>query len=516
MYLEDQEIDVAKLKYVLYARKSTDDSEKQTRSIPDQIKECKDHAAKYGLTVVGEPIVEKRSAKIPGQRPAFRKMLTDIRSGVYDGILAWNPDRLARNMLEGGEVINMVDEGQIVDLKFVTHHFSKDPNGKMLLGIAFVLSKQYSDKLSVDVRRGLDNKFKEGRSHVPKHGYTLDEDGIYHPDEGNFDLMVQTWKMRAKGDSYESIINFLREEGYTKRTKGGRAINITKQMLTDIFKDPFYYGVLYSPKNDERVDLIAAYSFVPATDLETYNKIQALSYRKIKPSKPHKTAFYPLRAMIKCSFCGRNMYIGPSTGYKRYLFARCDSVGCSRGKKSIRMKVVFDFIYEFLEEGLNFTEDDYHKYYKDLSQVIVKNVTALKTNLHSLQGALSQVKYELNKRALGILDLAPNSTTRKLNENKIDELSTKKDELEVKIAKLEEKLKKPDDERLTLEQFLNLSKKASAIVQAANATVKDAICRQIFLNLTVDEEKVLSYQAKEPFATLLKRRELLSSAGERT
>lgn len=516
MYPDDQEVDVTKLKYALYARKSTDDSEKQTRSIPDQIKECKDFASRYSLTIVGEPIIEKRSAKIPGQRPAFRKMLTDIRAGAYDGILSWNPDRLARNMLEGGEIINMIDEGKIVDLKFVTHHFSKDPNGKMLLGIAFVLSKQYSDKLSVDVRRGLDNKFKEGRSHIPKHGYTLDEDGIYHPDAGNYDLMVQVWKMRANGDSYESIIDFLLDEGYTKRTKAGRVINITKQMLTDIFKDPFYYGVLYSQKNDERVDLIAAYNFVPATNLETYNKVQALSYRKIKPTKPHKTAFYPLRAMIKCSFCNGNMYIGPSTGYKRYLFARCDSVGCHRKKKSIRMKVIFDFIYEFLEKGLNFTEGDYRKYYKDLSQVIIKNVNKLKINLHSLQGALSQIKYELNTRALGILDLKPDSPARKINENKIDELSAKKGELEKEIARLEQRLQKPDDERLTLEQFLNLSKKASAIVQAANASTKDVICRQIFLNLTVNEEKVLSYHAKEPFATLLKRRELLSSAGERT
>lgn len=54
-------------------------------------------------------------------------------------------------MKEGGEIIDMIDVGEILDLKFVTHHFTADPNGKMLLGMAFVLSKQYSDKLSVDV-----------------------------------------------------------------------------------------------------------------------------------------------------------------------------------------------------------------------------------------------------------------------------------------------------------------------------------------------------------------------------
>ena len=49
----------------------------------------------------------------------------------------------------------MVDNETIKDFKFVTHVYSPDANGKMLLGMAFVLSKQYSDKLSQDVTRGV-------------------------------------------------------------------------------------------------------------------------------------------------------------------------------------------------------------------------------------------------------------------------------------------------------------------------------------------------------------------------
>ncbi len=47
-------------------------------------------------------------------------------------------------MLEGGEIIDLIDQGIIKDLKFKTHFFTKDANGKMLLGMTFVLSKQYS------------------------------------------------------------------------------------------------------------------------------------------------------------------------------------------------------------------------------------------------------------------------------------------------------------------------------------------------------------------------------------
>jgi site-specific DNA recombinase len=78
-------------------------------------------------------------------------MLNDLKKGIYDGILAWNPDRLARNMREGREILDMIDSGYIIDLKFVTHPFTPDANGKMLLGMAFVLSKQFSDELSQKV-----------------------------------------------------------------------------------------------------------------------------------------------------------------------------------------------------------------------------------------------------------------------------------------------------------------------------------------------------------------------------
>ena len=193
----DEELDFTKLKYVLYTRKSTDDPERQIRSVEDQIIECKQFANRLGIKII-KTVIEKKSAKKPNLRPLFRQMLKDIKEGLYDGILSWNPDRLARNMKEGGEIIDMIDEDIIKDLKFVTHHFTKDANGKMLLGMAFVLSKQYSDKLSQDVTRGFHRKVEEGKSHIVKHGYITDKEGYYRPDGNNFKLICQAWQMRKE------------------------------------------------------------------------------------------------------------------------------------------------------------------------------------------------------------------------------------------------------------------------------------------------------------------------------
>lgn len=96
------------LKYVIYLRKSTENIDRQARSIQDQLIECQQLADKLGLRVVDE-IAERQSAKDSGARMMFRKMLDGAKAGKFGGIIAWHPDRLARNMMEAGEIIDLLD-----------------------------------------------------------------------------------------------------------------------------------------------------------------------------------------------------------------------------------------------------------------------------------------------------------------------------------------------------------------------------------------------------------------------
>ena len=97
-------------------------------------------------------------------RLIFNQMLDDIRAGKYDGILTYHPDRLARNMLESGMLVDMTDNGVIKDLKFPTFHFTNDASGKLALNIQFALFKQYSEHLSETVKRGTDTNLEQGKS----------------------------------------------------------------------------------------------------------------------------------------------------------------------------------------------------------------------------------------------------------------------------------------------------------------------------------------------------------------
>jgi DNA invertase Pin-like site-specific DNA recombinase len=73
-------------KYFLYARKSTDEPDRQILSIEAQITELKEFAKRENLEIV-ETFIESETAKIPG-RPIFNEMIKRIESGEANGILA--------------------------------------------------------------------------------------------------------------------------------------------------------------------------------------------------------------------------------------------------------------------------------------------------------------------------------------------------------------------------------------------------------------------------------------------
>lgn len=162
--IKNRILPLEKRNYVIYLRKSTDDEAKQVRSIDDQREECLALVKQLNIDLKRVAILEESaSAKKSGNRPVFNDMLRGFQTGKYHGLISWSPDRISRNMKEAGEVIEMIDEEIIQDLRFKTYTFDNTPNGKMMLGILFATSKQYSDKLAVDVKRGTDGNIKDGK-----------------------------------------------------------------------------------------------------------------------------------------------------------------------------------------------------------------------------------------------------------------------------------------------------------------------------------------------------------------
>jgi len=227
-------------KFFLYARKSTDVEDKQVRSIEDQIAELRAFAKQENLNIT-DVFIEKQSAKIPG-RPIFGEMLKKIEDGEANGILAWHADRLARNSVDGGRIIYLLDIGKLASLKFPTLWFENTPQGKFMLNIVFGQSKYYVDSLSENTKRGLRQKVKRGEYPGPAPiGYINDSrTKTVVVDRKKAKIIRRAFELYAEGNSrLEDISNFLAQRGIMSR--GGKRIHKTR--ATFILSNPFYTGL---------------------------------------------------------------------------------------------------------------------------------------------------------------------------------------------------------------------------------------------------------------------------------
>lgn len=144
----------AKTRYVLYVRRSTKLEEAQILSIDSQIREMLQIADKENLEIV-ETKKESHSAKEANQRPIFNEIAEEIKQDKYNGILTWAPDRISRNAGDLGRIVDLMDQGKLIDIRTYGQRFTNSPNEKFLLMILGSQAKLENDNKVINVKRGM-------------------------------------------------------------------------------------------------------------------------------------------------------------------------------------------------------------------------------------------------------------------------------------------------------------------------------------------------------------------------
>src|SRR3990167_3228978 len=211
-------MNMLKPKYFLYARKSTEDDDHQIMSIEAQLFELREYACRENVEILAE-FTEAKSAKKPG-REKFNEMISLVEKNEGVGILSWHPDRLARNSVDGGKVIYLVDTQKIVSLRFPTFWFEPTPQGLFMLQVAFGQSKYYSDNLKQNINRGIRQKLRRGEwlTKAPFGYVNNPKTRRIEPDKVRSRLVVSAFKEFATGKHcFGTISQFLAEHGVTTR-----------------------------------------------------------------------------------------------------------------------------------------------------------------------------------------------------------------------------------------------------------------------------------------------------------
>jgi len=231
------------MRYVLYARKSSESEDRQVQSIDDQVRIGTGIAKERGL-ILHAALNETMSAKAPG-RPRFATLLAMIDAGEAHGIICWNLNRLFRNSIDMSAIQYRLQTGVLKEI--VTPERTYYPEDNMLLFyVEAGMSNQYVLDLRKAVLRGRASKIEKGWfPHRAPEGYINDREArTVVPDGDRFLLMRKAWDLMLTGAyTVPQVREELTRWGFrTKKSKrfGGQPISRTS--LYNVFGNPFYFG----------------------------------------------------------------------------------------------------------------------------------------------------------------------------------------------------------------------------------------------------------------------------------
>lgn len=464
------------MKYLIYCRKSTDTEDRQVLSLDSQESELLQLAKTHNLEV-SEIFRESMSAKAEG-RPVFGKVLETIKKGKADGIICWKLDRLARNMMDGGQIMDLLQKGIIKEIHtYEGIHLPTD--NVLLLAVNFGMANQYIRDLSSNVKRGNRAKLEKGgwTCRAP-FGYVNDNKEI-KGDKRKSLFVSQIFSLYSKRNTLKQISQILLEKG----------LKMGKGQIYRILNNKFYIGLM------ERDGKIYNGNHKPLVSLSLFNEVQDILNEKYHPRiKKH---FYSARGFLTCASCGCALTADTKKGYQ-YYYCTNGKGGCAEHKKYLRSEKI-DGLLSQMFLILQFDEE-----FIEISGEAYKQRNERKTaNVEPTLEILSKELKSLLDKELALTDgLASKMVRKEIYEIKMLEIANDRVLLEKQV---EETKKKAGQPSATFEQIKNVfldGNKASKRYLAVQDDEKRKMLEKLLSNATIQSQNILDYQFKSPYQAL--------------
>jgi tetrahydrodipicolinate N-succinyltransferase len=196
----------------------------------------------------------------------------------------------------------------------------------------------------------------------------------------------------------------------------------------------------------------------------------------------------------------------------KYLYLVCTNKDCVRRtvkghKRQVRSKVVLNYASSLLK-GCKFSKNLYDELVKKIEESTFNMIPKLQNKIRINDKDIIRLKSEIAKKERTRDSFTDLDLIKSVN-NEIgvmySEISAKEED-KVKLEDEIIKLKSTSDlQSIKYEKIMNLVENASRIIESnTNQEVVTNVMNLLFMNFTIDDSKVLSYELREPFATNLK------------
>ena len=527
--------------YLIYNRKSTDDTVNQKNSIKYQKTEntrfaFREHFQIAQLTLEGfatDGIISERhsgfkesssltfgagnTVQYRVDRPKFHRLVQLLSEGYFKGVIFLCWDRASRNRGDDTIIRKLMKSG--VDIRFALASYDKTSAGELHMDIDGMFAEHNSRVTREKVTMTIRNSRARGLcTHKAPVGY-LNQGIMEHKplDPIRAPIIKQLFEMAATGDwSLADLARFAIEQGFTmqprrrKRTQDeilAEEEDDARLEIESIARVPTFNGIhqiltnyFYTGKvngNDGVWEQSISHQAIVSEEL--FNLVQERLRKKNKSAHYIEFLDRPLRGMMRCETCKRVYTPYPKKGIM-YYGARCVS-GCANPLKSFN----FDYITEKvapLIAKLSFTDDEIAEIDAradtDIAILDVKRISQLEINEGKKKRIREDLSY-INTNRLPLLKTGAYTPEQLASEEvKLNlELATLRDAEDVSDISMQETIKE-------VRKLSELVKGAYACYDVAGPEEKERIIRVIFSELFLNEN-TLNYRCKKGFQSLESR-----------
>ena len=515
-------------KYIaaLYCRLSKDDgSTNESMSIYSQKAMLKQYAEQNNIAVY-DYYVDDGYSGTNFERPAFKKMITDIENGKINCVITKDLSRLGRNYLESGAYIEMYFPQKNVRYIAITDGIDTINSYEFdIMPFKNILNEMYAKDTSKKVKSALKSRMKEGTyigSKAPfgfkkdpddKHRLIIDErvkpiiELVYELClEGKGTQLISQEMMKRKIPRPSSFLeNADKLYGLTEENK----YKWTHRMVLSILRDPVYCGNmernkrptlsfknrkrLYVPKEDR---IVVKDTHEGIVSEEVWTQVQQMLDKRKNTNKSGITYDNIFKGLVKCPDC--NYALTPKKDYRLNKKDTIDFVhfSCSGYKKygvkactshRINARDLYNVVLEDIQYHGQMALSSREDFVMKIAEKIDKDkVDERKDKTEKLNSSKIKLK-DLDKAFEKLYEDRLSECISERNFNLMNEkLSRQQEKLIEEIDLLEEEIKEIADKEENCEQFVeNISKFAK--IKELNRYILNQVIDKIYV---YDKEEV--------------------------
>lgn len=357
MYLKSQNSFLA----AIYLRLSSDDGDKaESDSIRNQRSLLQDFIGKHSDITLVEEYVDDGYSGANFERPAFQRMMEDVRNHKVNCIIVKDLSRLGRNYIETGRYLEKIFP--VLGVRFIAvndHYDSADTKNdvdQIIVPFKNLINDAYCRDISMKIRSQLEIKRKKGQftGSYASYGYAKDPTDKNHLviDEYAAEIVRFIFNLKIDGYSAERIAAKLNEMGVLTPMEykrfcgfnyncGFRSYKEAKwgaSSVLRILKNELYVGTMVQGKTKKInykvkacreveprnwIKVAGTHESIVSTDIfECVQNLMRLDTR----TAPKKDSAYIFSGLLRCGDCGQNMVRrAVKKKEKQYFYYHCST-----------------------------------------------------------------------------------------------------------------------------------------------------------------------------------------------